>query len=265
MSAPLLETRAVVRAFVDEAGGRLVGLGPVDLAVQEGELLAIVGPSGCGKSTLLNMLAGLDEASEGTIEFRGEPLPGPGPKLGVVFQKYTCLPWLSVQDNIALGLKWKGLSRADRRARARDLVTLVGLDGFAGAYPATLSGGMQQRVAIARALAGEPEVLLMDEPFGALDAQTRSRMQLEILRILAAAKRSTVFVTHDMDEAVFLADRVIVLTPRPGRIHTEVRVDLERPRTLDMRTSSRFAELRGQVARALEEATVEAVRAAAGG
>ncbi len=261
MSA-IMRARSLERIFQGADGAALTALGPVDLEVREGEFLALVGPSGCGKSTLLHIMAGLDRPSGGDVEYRGARLAGPGPELGVVFQHYTTLPWLSVLDNVALGSKWRGLSRADRREHAARYVALVGLEGFEGAWPDTLSGGMRQRVAIARALAAEPALLFMDEPFGALDAQTRSRMQLELLRIWRQAGIAVLFVTHDIDEAAFLADRTVVLTPRPGRIFCEIASDVQRPRTLEVRAQGAFAAIRAQIAEALERATLQAVQPA---
>ena len=261
--APLvLDARGLRRDYPSPDGeGSFTVLGPLDLAVAEGEFLAVVGPSGCGKSTLLHLMAGLDRPTAGDVLHAGQPVTGPGPHLGVVFQHYTCLPWIRVIDNVGLALKWQGKSKLKRRQEAARYVELVGLQGFEEAFPVTLSGGMQQRVAIARSLAAEPQVLFMDEPFGALDAQTRATLQVELLRIFTETRRSTVFVTHDIDEAVFLADRVAVLTPRPGRIHTMIDVDLPRPREREVRTRESFAGLRAAVAGALEHATLEALGA----
>ena len=258
----VLEARDLRRDFPSPTSeGTFTVLGPLDLAVAEGEFLAVVGPSGCGKSTLLHLMAGLDRPTAGDVLHAGRPVVGPGPHLGVVFQHYTCLPWMRVIDNVGLAFKWRGMSRLKCRQEAARYVELVGLQGFEEAFPVTLSGGMQQRVAIARSLAAEPQILFMDEPFGALDAQTRATLQVELLRIFAATRRSTVFVTHDIDEAVFLADRVAVLTARPGRIHSMLDVNLRRPRELEVRTDEPFAELRAAVARALKHATLAAMGA----
>lgn len=259
---PVLEARHVERSYrVGGATESTLVLGPVDLAVRPGEFITVVGPSGCGKSTLLHIMAGLIQSSAGQVIFRGQPLQGPGPELGVVFQRYTSFPWMSVLDNVALGLKWRGDAKDSRRQRAARLVQLVGLAGFEAAYPTTLSGGMQQRLAIARSLATEPAILFMDEPFGALDAQTRAHLQSELLRIWRETGTTILFVTHDIDEAVILADRVVVLTPRPGRLHTQLAIALPRPRTLDALGTPAFREHRTLVANALEEATVAAIRA----
>ena len=257
----VLRAEAATRAYPPPEGGepRAV-LGPLDLKVGAGEFLVIVGPSGCGKSTLLHLLAGLDLPTEGEITFRDAPLDGPGPQLGVVFQQYTTLPWLTVQDNVALGLRWRGVPRKERHSEAQRLLRMVGLDGSERAWPNTLSGGMRQRVAIARALATQPAVLLMDEPFGALDAQTRSHMQVQLLETWRQTGCAVIFVTHDIDEAVFLGDRVVVLSPCPGRIFAEHIIGVERPRTLEAREQGSFADHRSAVAHSLEQAVLAAVR-----
>ena len=260
-SVLVLEARGVERAYPVGGGGPpVVVLGPVDLSIRLGELVTVVGPSGCGKSTLLHIMAGLVEPTGGRVTFRGQPLAGPGPDLGVVFQRYTSVPWMTVLENVALGLKWRGDGLGERRERAAGLIDAVGLRDFRGAYPHTLSGGMQQRLAIARSLAAEPTVLFMDEPFGALDAQTRAHLQVELLRIRSVTGTTIVFVTHDIDEAVFLADRVVVLTPRPGRLYAELPIDLPRARTLDLIGDPEFRKHRALVADALEDATVAALR-----
>lgn len=222
----------------------------VDLAIPRGEFVALIGRSGCGKTTLLRMIGGLLPPTMGTIEVDGRSLWGEGrvdssaiTKLGFVFQEPNLLPWFSVLDNIALPLKLRGIAKRERRARAGEFADLVGLNGFERAYPRELSGGMRQRVAIARALSTEPELLLMDEPFGALDALTRERMNLELQRIVLAASLTVVFVTHDIGEAVFLADRVVQMTPRPGRINTILPVDIAKPRDMDLQTTREFNEI----------------------
>lgn len=203
----------------------------VSFSVCAGEFVTVIGPSGCGKSTLLSIAAGLDAASGGTVSVDGRAVAGPGLERGVVFQEFALFPWLSVRDNIMFGLKSMGLPREERLARADKYVDLVGLARFAGYYPSRLSGGMRQRVGIARALAIEPAVLLMDEPFGALDALTRENMQTALSDIWQGTRKTVLFVTHDIGEAVYLSDRVLVLNGQPSEIVLEVKVDLPRPRS----------------------------------
>lgn len=240
----------------DEAGRseRVEVLKGFDLQVREGEFLSILGPSGCGKSTFLNILAGLAKKTDGTLEIDGKPLQGINRNQGVVFQGYALLPWRTVLDNIAVGLEIRGVGKADRLERAREYLDLVGLSGFASRYPHELSGGMRQRVAIARSLVYEPDVLLMDEPFAALDAQTRESLQDELLRIWDLHKKTIVFITHSLDEAIFLSDRVAVMTPRPGRIKEVIDINLERPRLPQLRNSHAFVQLRQQAWTSLREA-----------
>lgn len=205
----------------------------LSLEVPPGEFVCLLGASGCGKSTVLNSLAGFIKPSEGRILLDGSPVGGPGADRGVVFQEHSLFPWKTALDNVAFGLKMQGADGDRRRARARELLDMVGLAGEADSYPKELSGGMRQRVAIARTLAPEPEVLLMDEPFGALDAQTRSRLQELLTKIWRELGTTVVFVTHDIDEALYLGDRIVVLGGRPSTIMRELRVDVERPRTLE--------------------------------
>ncbi|HXR01567.1 MAG TPA: ABC transporter ATP-binding protein [Pseudomonas sp.] len=245
----------------DEAGRseRVEVLKGFDLQVREGEFLSILGPSGCGKSTFLNILAGLAEKTDGTLEIDGKPLQGINRNQGVVFQGYALLPWRTVLDNIAVGLEIRGVGKAERLDKAREYLDLVGLSGFASRYPHELSGGMRQRVAIARSLVYEPDVLLMDEPFAALDAQTRESLQDELLRIWDLHKKTIVFITHSLDEAIFLSDRVAVMTPRPGRIKEVIDINLERPRLPQLRNSHAFVQLRQQAWTSLREAMGGAV------
>jgi NitT/TauT family transport system ATP-binding protein len=202
----------------------------VDLTVRRGEFLAIVGPSGCGKSTLLNMAAGLLRPSAGAVFYRGVPVPDPNTDVGYLTQRDTLLPWRTTEDNVALALELRSVPRTERMRRAHDWLARVGLSGFARSYPAQLSGGMRRRACLARTLAYEPETILMDEPFGALDAQLRLVMHDELLKLWAATGKTIVFVTHDLSEAITLADRVAVFSPRPGRIRAIEPVDLPRPR-----------------------------------
>jgi NitT/TauT family transport system ATP-binding protein len=216
----------------------------ISLSIAPGEFVCVLGPSGCGKSTLLGALAGHWKPSHGRIRVDDQPVAGPHPDRGLVFQQHTLFPWKKVLDNVAFGLKMKGVGRRERRARARELLDLVGLTGFEDRYPVQLSGGMQQRVEIARVLINHPRVMLMDEPFGALDAQTRLKMQELLLEVWARVKTTIVFITHDIDEALFLADRILVMSPRPGRIIDELRLDFERPRQPSLVTSPHFTQLK---------------------
>ncbi|WP_345710322.1 ABC transporter ATP-binding protein [Kineococcus glutinatus] len=241
---------AVTRTFPvrGRRGEVFTALDGFTLDVRPGELLSLVGPSGCGKSTLLDLLGGLSAPTSGSITLDGRPVEGPGLDRGIVFQQYALLPWRTAQGNVELGLEAKGLPRRQRAAAARDFLALVGLDGFEGRYPHELSGGMKQRVAIARALALDPEVLLMDEPFAALDAQTRESLQRELLRIWQATGKTIVFITHGIEEAVYLGQRVAVMTSRPGRIKHVVDVPLaNRTADADIRTSPEFTALRHEV------------------
>ena len=216
----------------------------VSLSIAPGEFVCVLGPSGCGKSTLLGALAGHWTPSRGSIRVDGTPVSGPHPDRGLVFQQHTLFPWKKVLDNVAFGLKMQGVGRSERRERARELLGLVGLAGFENRYPVQLSGGMQQRVEIARVLINHPRVMLMDEPFGALDAQTRLKMQELLLDVWARVNTTIIFITHDIDEALFLADRILVMSPRPGRIIDEIRLDFPRPRHPDVMTSSHFTRLK---------------------
>jgi NitT/TauT family transport system ATP-binding protein len=210
--------------------GPVEALRDVSLACAEGEFVCLLGLSGCGKSTLLQMIAGLERPSTGQIIVAGRELDGPSPAASIVFQDHGLFPWMTVRANVEFNMKARGVVAADRRARGEEMLALTGLAGFAARYPHELSGGMRQRVGIARALTTRPRALLMDEPFGALDAQTRGHLQAELLEIWAAQRTTVLFVTHSIDEAVFLADRILVFTPRPGQLSATVQVDLPRPR-----------------------------------
>ena len=230
--------------------GPVEALRDVGFSVGRGELVALVGPSGCGKSTLLRVVAGLRRPTRGSVEVDGRAVTGPIPSVGMVFQAPVLLKWRTVRDNVLLPAELAGLERARYRERAEHLLRLVGLDGFADRLPRELSGGMQQRAAICRALLLDPPLLLMDEPFGALDAMTRDEMNLELLRVWgepAAARKTVVFVTHSIPEAVFLADRVVVMSPRPGRVARVVDVPLPRPRTPATRAAPQFGALSLQI------------------
>ncbi len=232
--APVLEANGVQMTFYDPGRADLLALDDMTVSVVEGEFLAIVGPSGCGKSTLLRLLSGLLRPIAGQVCFRGRPLTAPRREIGLVFQRANLMPWRTVLDNILLPLEVAGVPQAEMLERAQALVVLVGLEGFADAFPHQLSGGMQQRVALARALVHEPSVLLLDEPFGSLDALTRERMNAELLRIWALNRPTVVMVTHSIPEATLLADRVLVMTPRPGQVRAEFPVSLPRPRQMTL-------------------------------
>ena len=218
--------------------------------VGDGEFVCLLGPSGCGKTTLLRIIAGLETLTSGEITLNGIPITGPDPKRGMVFQQYSLFPWRTVMDNITFGLEMQGIKKVEARIQVEKYIELVGLEQFKNSYPFELSGGMQQRAAIARALANEPEVLLMDEPFGALDAQTRNILQDELLKIWEQKNVTFLFVTHSVDEAVFLSDRVVAMTSRPGRVKEIVDIDLPRPRR---RTGPEANRLRDHVLKLLEE------------
>jgi len=224
-----------------------VALDGISLDIADNEFVTAVGPSGCGKSTLMNILAGLEEPSAGEALVDGRPVDGPGPERGVIFQQYALFPWLTVRQNVEFGLRTAGVAKAERRERAEYFIRMVGLEQFADALPKMLSGGMKQRCAIARAYAVNPSILLMDEPFGALDALTRVKLQEQLLATWSREKRTVVFITHDVDEAVFLANRVVVMAARPGRVFDVIDVDLPYPRTEEVRLSPAFGELRNRV------------------
>jgi NitT/TauT family transport system ATP-binding protein len=249
------------RVFPGMHGGAAVtALQPTSLTVSDNDFVTILGPSGCGKSTLLRMIAGLDRPTSGTITLDGRKIIGPGPDRGMVFQSYTLFPWLTIAQNIAFGLTEKGMNTADAREIVAAYIDRVGLKGFENHYPKQLSGGMQQRTAIARALANDPAVLLLDEPFGALDNQTRALMQELLLGIWEREKKTVLFVTHDIEEAIFIASRCVVMSARPGRIKADISIDLPYPRHYTLKTSSEFSSLK---ARLTEEIRAEAVLAAA--
>jgi ABC-type nitrate/sulfonate/bicarbonate transport system ATPase subunit len=254
----ILQVSGVAKTFAGRGGGT-VALEATDLLVQENDFITILGPSGCGKSTLLRMVAGLDTPSTGLISLDGKPVTRPGADRGMVFQSYTLFPWLTVLQNVCFGLREKGLPAAQQQEIARQFIAKVGLKGFEHHYPKQLSGGMQQRTALARALANDPRILLMDEPFGALDHQTRELMQELLLAIWEDERKTVLFVTHDIDEAIFMANRVVVMSARPGRIKCDLPVPLAHPRHYAMKTTPVFMELK---ARLTEEIRLEVQRAA---
>jgi ABC-type nitrate/sulfonate/bicarbonate transport system ATPase subunit len=249
----------VTKTFPGVHGGTpTLALQPVSLEVADNDFITILGPSGCGKSTLLRIVAGLDVPTGGRVLLDGAPVAGPGRDRGMVFQSYTLFPWLTVEENIRFGLREQGMPIGRQRDVASHYVERVGLAGFERHYPKMLSGGMQQRTAIARALANDPKILLLDEPFGALDHQTRGLMQELLLGIWEAERKTVLFVTHDIEEAIFMANRVIVMTARPGRIKQEVAVTLPHPRHYTLKTAPEFSALK---ARLTEEIRVEALNA----
>jgi ABC-type nitrate/sulfonate/bicarbonate transport system ATPase subunit len=254
-----LSVQGVSRSFPSTTGGAAtLALQATDLEVAENDFVTILGPSGCGKSTLLRIVAGLDRQSSGEVLLQGQRIQGPGADRGMVFQSYTLFPWLTVRDNVCFGLNERGMARAQQLEVAQGFIKKVGLTGFEHHYPKQLSGGMQQRTAIARALANSPAMLLMDEPFGALDHQTRELMQELLLGIWEAERKTVIFVTHDIDEAVFMGSRVLVMSARPGRIKLDREVPIPHPRHYSIKTTPVFMELKAELT---EQVRVE-VRAA---
>ncbi|MGV8890525.1 MAG: ABC transporter ATP-binding protein [Pseudomonas sp.] len=246
-AAPRLQVDKVSLRYQKPGGGMFTALEQVSFEVPDQQFAVLVGPSGCGKSSLLYLTAGLNEPTEGEIYVGGQQVQGPGADRGMVFQSYTLFPWLTVRQNVEFGLKRRGMAAAQRKDIVDYYVNEVGLTGFADNYAKQLSGGMMQRVAIARALANDPQILLMDEPFGALDSQTRLQMQQLLLRVWGNSKKTVLFVTHDIDEAILLGDRVYVMGARPGRIKQILDVPIERPRTLDMVMERSFIDMKRKI------------------
>lgn len=227
--------------------GEITALNGVNLEIKENEFVCVVGPSGCGKSTLLNNIGGLDHPTSGHIYVDGKEVSGPSPERGIVFQQYALFPWLTVEKNVQFGLKLQGKSKEECESIANKYLEMVDLTHFAKAYPKELSGGMKQRVAIARAYAVNPEVLLMDEPFGALDAQTRTQLQTELLKTWEKERKTCFFITHDVDEAIILAQRVVIMSARPGRVKEIIDIDIPYPRDQETKMSKRFLELKNYI------------------
>lgn len=236
-----------VRKVFNTRNGEMIALNGVSLDIKENEFICVVGPSGCGKSTLLNIIAGLTEPTSGRVLCDGVEVKGTGTERGVVFQQYALFPWMTVKKNVMFGLNLKGIKGAEAEAIAMKYIKMVQLEDFADHYPKELSGGMKQRVAIARAYAVNPSVLLMDEPFGALDAQTRTQLQQELLETWEKEKKTCFFITHDVDEAIILAQKVIIMSARPGRIKEIVDIDIDYPRNQETKMSSKFLELKNHI------------------
>jgi NitT/TauT family transport system ATP-binding protein len=251
---PKLEAQAIRLAYLQpRTGTELVALDGVNLQVMEGEFVAIVGPSGCGKTTFLSVVDGLIAATTGRVLVDGEVVTRPGADRAVVFQDASLLPWRTVLGNVRYGLECLGVNTREADARAEKLIALVGLSGFEHHYPHELSGGMQQRVNLARALVVDPKILLMDEPFASLDAQTRELMQEELTRIWEEARKTVLFITHQIDEAIYLADRVVVFSGRPGKVRDSIVVDIERPRPIGVKRQARFHALEDRIWGLIEE------------
>lgn len=248
---PKISFQNVSKTFTIAGHAKFNALQGLDLDIEDGEFITVVGPSGCGKSTAMNIAAGLTAPSSGQVLVDNVSVRGPGPERGVIFQQYALFPWLTVRENVEFGLQIAGHPKAERRRIAEHFIGLVGLSQFADSLPKTLSGGMKQRCAIARAYAVNPKILLMDEPFGALDALTRVQLQDQLLDTWSKERRTVMFITHDVDEAVYLASRVVVMAARPGRLHRIIPVDLPYPRTEEMRLSPEFSALRNEVWRSV--------------
>lgn len=255
-----LVIEGVSKTFVDKRR-QITALQNTDFTVKNSEFVTLLGPSGCGKSTILRIVAGLEQPTSGRVMLDGKVITGPGRDRGMVFQTYTLFPWLTVQDNIEFGMDVAGRSKAEQRDVSRHYIEKIGLKGFENAYPQDLSGGMKQRVAIARALANNPEVLLMDEPFGALDAQTRTVMQELLLDVWDESHKTIIFVTHDVEEAVFIGDTIYVMTARPGRIKAHIDVTLPPQRTYDLKLSDEFLRIKKDVLSLIREEAWKAANA----
>ena len=266
-AAKLQAHNVTIHYWMERENRPFLAVDGVSLDVRSGEFLSIVGPSGCGKTTFLNAVDGLLPISGGTLSLDGRSITKPGRDRAMVFQQPSLLPWRTVLGNVVYGLELQGRPKREAAEQANRFIELVGLHGFANAYPSVLSGGMQQRVNLARALAIDPEMLLLDEPFAALDAQTREFMQVELLRVWAATSKTALFITHDIKEAIYLADRVIVFSARPGRVKQVIEIDLPRPRALNVKRGKRFLEFEDAIWSSIEEEVTAANRsgAAAGG
>ena len=245
----LLSIENVNQTYVDSyTNDTTVAVGDVSFEVPDGQFVSLLGQSGCGKTTVLNIVAGFVKATGGEVRVAGQPIAGPGPDRGVVFQDFALFPWMSVESNIAFGLKMQGIPKEERRRRAREMTALVGLSGFEKKFPHELSGGMRQRAGVARVLVTEPSIMLMDEPFASIDAQTRRVLQQEVLRIWEHQRPTVLFVTHDVDEAIFMSDRVIVLGNRPSTVQADVEIPIPRPRTWrQIQSNPEFLRIRNEL------------------
>jgi ABC-type nitrate/sulfonate/bicarbonate transport system ATPase subunit len=242
----MIRVKALSKEFrtVDNGNAAVLALSDIDFEVRDNEFVTVIGPSGCGKTTLLRIIAGLIPYQQGEVSIDSRPVTGPGPERAVVFQNFALMPWADVLGNVTFGLEVRGKSKGESEDRARELIKLVGLEGFERRLPKELSGGMQQRVGLARALAVNPQILLMDEPFGALDEQTRRLLQEQLLQLWERERKTVVFITHSMEEAVMLGDRVMLMTPRPGKVKEMIEVPLKRPRSRDVEKSPAFVEIK---------------------
>jgi len=242
----MIRVKALSKEFgtVDNGNTAVLALSDIDFEVRDNEFVTVIGPSGCGKTTLLRIIAGLIPYQQGEVSIDSRPVTGPGPERAVVFQNFALMPWADVLGNVTFGLEVRGKSKGESEDRARELIKLVGLEGFERRLPKELSGGMQQRVGLARALAVNPQILLMDEPFGALDEQTRRLLQEQLLQLWERERKTVVFITHSMEEAVMLGDRVMLMTPRPGKVKEMIEVPLKRPRSRDVEKSPAFVEIK---------------------
>ncbi|MEQ8199052.1 MAG: ABC transporter ATP-binding protein [Clostridiaceae bacterium] len=246
-----------ITKIYNTTNGPVQALEPINLNVEEKEFIAILGSSGCGKSTLLRIIGGLEQPTSGCVVANGKQVKEPGPDRGMVFQAYTLFPWLTVQKNIEFGLKQKGMEKKQREAIAKEYIDIVGLRGFENSYSKALSGGMKQRVAIARALANDPQILLLDEPFGALDMQTRSLMQELLLDVWKKTKKTVILVTHDIEEAIFMADRVVVMSSHPGSVKDILEINLPRPRNYQIKTTPEFLEYKAKAVDLIREESLK--------
>ena len=242
----MIRVKALSKEFgtVDNGNAGVLALSDIDFEVRDNEFVTVIGPSGCGKTTLLRIIAGLIPYQQGEVTIDARPVTGPGPERAVVFQNFALMPWADVLGNVTFGLEVRGASKSESEGRAKELIKLVGLEGFERRLPKELSGGMQQRVGLARALAVNPQILLMDEPFGALDEQTRRLLQEQLLQLWERERKTVVFITHSMEEAVMLGDRVMLMTPRPGKVKEMIEIPLKRPRSRDVEKSPAFVEIK---------------------
>lgn len=257
-AGPVIELKGVSKHF-----GSLQALNDVSLSIDQGEFVVVVGASGCGKSTMLNLIAGFDRPTSGQVLLQGRQVTEITPATGMVFQQYALFPWLSVLDNIAYGLKMKGLAKGPRHERARQYLDMVGLRGFENAYPKVLSGGMRQRVSMARVLANDPAVMLLDEPFAALDAMTRQVLQEQLVHIYEKSRKTIIFITHSIDEALLLSSRIVIMTARPGRVAHDIVNDLPHPRNADVQLSDRYIKLKQQIWGTVQAEVVRSMEAQA--